>query len=92
MVGDRRRERSANNTKHHIDHRKEKELYDYDLWSEPAGPNAINIFETTACNISAANASMRKFRHKQMRTPGVEPGSQAWEACMMPLHYVRSRK
>ena len=26
----------------------------------------------------------------KMRTPGVEPGSQAWEACMMPLHYVRS--
>ena len=25
-----------------------------------------------------------------MRTPGVEPGSQAWEACMMPLHYMRS--
>ena len=25
----------------------------------------------------------------KMRTPGVEPGSQAWEACMMPLHYVR---
>ena len=25
-----------------------------------------------------------------MRTPGVEPGSQAWEACMMPLHYVRA--
>ena len=24
-----------------------------------------------------------------MRTPGVEPGSQAWKACMMPLHYVR---
>ena len=24
-----------------------------------------------------------------MRMPGVEPGSQAWEACMMPLHYVR---
>ena len=24
-----------------------------------------------------------------MRTPGVEPGSQAWEACMIPLHYVR---
>ena len=29
-------------------------------------------------------------KHKLMRTPGVEPGSQAWEACMMPLHYVRS--
>ena len=27
-----------------------------------------------------------------MRTPGVEPGSQAWEACMMPLHYVRSHE
>ena len=24
-----------------------------------------------------------------LRTPGVETGSQAWEACMMPLHYVR---
>ena len=27
---------------------------------------------------------------KKLRTPGVEPGSQAWEACMMPLHYVRA--
>ena len=26
----------------------------------------------------------------KLRTPGVEPGSQAWGACMMPLHYVRS--
>ena len=26
-----------------------------------------------------------------MRTPGIEPGSQAWEACMIPLHYVRMR-
>ena len=25
----------------------------------------------------------------EMRAPGVEPGSQAWEACTMPLHYVR---
>ena len=23
-----------------------------------------------------------------VRMPGVEPGSQAWEACMMPLHYM----
>ena len=28
--------------------------------------------------------------YKYMRMPGVEPGSQAWEACMMPLHYMRS--
>jgi hypothetical protein len=26
-----------------------------------------------------------------MRTPGIEPGAQAWEACMLPLHYERSR-
>ena len=25
----------------------------------------------------------------RLRTPGVEPGSHAWEACVMPLHYVR---
>ena len=25
-----------------------------------------------------------------MRLPGVEPGAQAWEACMLPLHYRRS--
>ena len=31
---------------------------------------------------------LRHFAHK-MRMPGVEPGSQAWEACMMPLHYMR---
>ena len=27
---------------------------------------------------------------RKMRMPGVEPGSQAWEACMIPLHYMRS--
>ena len=25
----------------------------------------------------------------KVRMPGVEPGSQAWEACMIPLHYMR---
>jgi hypothetical protein len=30
-----------------------------------------------------------KAGSKPMRTPGVEPGSQAWKACMIPLHYVR---
>ena len=24
-----------------------------------------------------------------MRLPGVEPGAQVWEACMLPLHYGR---
>jgi hypothetical protein len=26
---------------------------------------------------------------EKMRMPAVEPGSQAWGACMMPLHYIR---
>ena len=26
---------------------------------------------------------------QQVRLPGVEPGAQAWEACMLPLHYRR---
>ena len=42
---------------------------------------------------SASGAGDSRFEswagHPTLRTPGVEPGSQAWEACMMPLHYVR---
>ena len=30
-------------------------------------------------------------RKLEMRTPGIEPGAQAWEACMLPLHYERLR-
>jgi hypothetical protein len=30
-----------------------------------------------------------KLGFEKMRMPGIEPGSQAWEACKMPLHYVR---
>ena len=26
---------------------------------------------------------------KNLRQPGIEPGVQAWEACMLPLHYWR---
>ena len=26
---------------------------------------------------------------QKMRMPGVEPGSQAWEPCLIPLHYMR---
>ena len=36
-------------------------------------------------NICAHDAILLK-----VRMPGVEPGSQAWEACMIPLHYMRS--
>ena len=32
----------------------------------------------------------RMYAHRQnMRMPGVEPGSQAWKACMIPRHYMR---
>ena len=31
----------------------------------------------------------RHLPWRELRMPGVEPGSQAWEACMMPLHYMR---
>ncbi len=34
-------------------------------------------------------AAERRPRCNMVRTPGVEPGSQAWGACMIPLHYVR---
>ena len=34
-------------------------------------------------------ASENIKREQKMRMPGGEPGSQAWEACMMPLHYMR---
>ena len=29
------------------------------------------------------------YTFSKMCMPGVELGSQAWEACMMPLHYMR---
>ena len=42
--------------------------------------------------LEAGRSLLVPKRCQQMRTPGLEPGSQAWEACMMPLHYVRSQK
>ena len=39
--------------------------------------------------LKAGRSLLLTKRCQQMRTPGGEPGSQAWEACMMPLHYVR---
>ena len=35
--------------------------------------------------------SRKTNRDENMRTPGIEPGAQAWEACMLPLHYERLR-
>ena len=41
------------------------------------------------CESSAPCWGALLLSWKNMRMPGVEPGSQAWEACMMPLHYMR---
>ena len=42
------------------------------------------------CDTDRLRQSMRRAVHlvKRMHTRGIEPRSQAWEACMMPLHYV----
>ena len=50
----------------------------------------FQFVEWLAQTRSAQMAAARRQRPKQkMRMPRVEPGSQAWEACMMPLHYMR---
>ena len=46
------------------------------------------------CRTRQARSKTTTTDHKPnqrgtMRTPGIEPGSQAWKACMIPLHYVR---
>ena len=49
----------------------------------------FQFVEWLAQTRSAQIAAARRQRPKRkMRMPGVEPGSQAWEACMMPLHYM----
>lgn len=30
------------------------------------------------------------FKTALLRQPGLEPGSQEWESCMIPLHYWRT--
>ena len=38
--------------------------------------------------LEAGRSLLVPKRCQQMRTPGLEPGSQVWEACMMPLRYA----
>ena len=35
-------------------------------------------------------ASFNYADEKDMRRPGIEPGSQEWESCMIPLHQRRN--
>ena len=43
------------------------------------------------CGLFGMRGGRRLKMHilQKMRMPGVEPGSQAWEACLIPLHYMR---
>ena len=36
------------------------------------------------------NSNKNKCEEKFVRRPGIEPGSQEWESCMIPLHQRRS--
>ena len=49
-------------------------------------------FTATAMELGFSLHVPEKDQCGTMRTPGVEPGSQAWEACMIPLHYVRYKR
>ena len=64
--------------------------------STPPRPTSMRVGRRPATARLAASTSPRPtsicVRHlpwEELRMPGVEPGSQAWEACMMPLHYMR---
>ena len=55
------------------------------IWIHPAPIKDSNSHYITV------SQCMDTYRHvlKNMCMPGVEPGAQAWEACMLPLHYMR---
>ena len=55
------------------------------IWIHPAPIKDSNSHYITV------SQCMDTYRHalKNMRMPGVEPGAQACEACMLPLHYMR---
>ena len=44
-------------------------------------------FPADALLASAAKSASAAPLGAKMRQPGIEPGAQAWEACMLPLHY-----
>ena len=45
--------------------------------------------KTCKSTLASTCVSEHTNGYQHLRMPGVEPGSQAWEACMMPLHYMR---
>ena len=47
-------------------------------------------YATQVMNRTGRNSAFTIDRPTKLHMPGVEPGSQAWGACMMPLHYMCS--
>ena len=43
-------------------------------------------------HLGVSASDLQVLPDASLRTPGVEPGPQAWEACMIPLHYARLPK
>ena len=47
--------------------------------------------DTERFNSSSVATPTRDASQLLLRMLGIEPRAQAWEACMLPLHYMRSR-
>ena len=47
--------------------------------------------DTERFNSSSVATPPRGASQLLLRMLGIEPRAQAWEACMLPLHYMRSR-
>ena len=66
-------------------------------WVKARYPNQLDYVgscedesaQTLRPNSSTEGRPQVQHASKKMRTPGIEPGAQAWEACMLPLHYER---
>ena len=58
-------------------------------WRAWSARLVITLNPTREPSCTASSRQGTRSVHEQMRMPGVEPGSQAWGACMMPLHYMR---
>ena len=56
------------------------------IWPERKSPTAWRERQRLGGTSGRVMRSSR-FPFGKMRPPGIEPGAQAWEACMLPLHY-----
>ena len=49
----------------------------------------FKIIPTVLCNVHRRRNSVLLVKSKKVREPGVEPGSIAWKATMLPLYHSR---